>query len=143
MRHAMILLAALVSGCAAAETPVEGQPAPGANPTEERREGKIENIDVDALQSQLDGGEVAVLVDVRTPEEFADGHVPGAVNIPLQDIGSRQGELESYRDKEVHLICRSGGRSARAASMLSASGFDTVNVEGGTLAWQAAGKAVE
>jgi rhodanese-related sulfurtransferase len=101
----------------------------------------IRTIDVDALERARADGSAQVLIDVRTPAEYADGHVPGAKNIPLDQIGSRMAELPT--DQEIYLVCRSGSRSARAASLLSAEGRQTVNVAGGTLAWQRAGKAVE
>ncbi|MCB9679668.1 MAG: rhodanese-like domain-containing protein [Alphaproteobacteria bacterium] len=100
-------------------------------------------IDVKTLKSDLDAKKVPVLVDVRTPEEFAEGHVPSAKNIPLDQLGKRLDELEPYREQEVYLVCRSGARSARAASLLGQNGIPTVNVAGGTLAWQAAGLATE
>lgn len=84
-----------------------------------------------------------MVVDVRTPEEYAGGHVPGAVNLPLDALGARMDELGAHRDGEVYLICQSGRRSARAAELLSAAGYTAVNVEGGTAAWRAAGHPVE
>lgn len=74
------------------------------------------------------------LIDVRQPEEVADGTLPGAVNIPLDDLPARVGELDSGR--RVVLLCRSGGRSTQAAQFLTSSGFgDVVNLAGGMLAW--------
>jgi len=81
------------------------------------------------------------IVDVREPEEYAGGHVPGAVNIPLSQLGERHGELP--RDVPVHVICEAGGRSARAAEALTAAGIDAVDVAGGTSAWRTAGHPVE
>lgn len=98
-------------------------------------------VDVATLKKALDDQKVPQLIDVRTPQEFAEGHVPGAVNIPLDQIETRSGEIAS--DQEVWLVCRSGSRSARAASLLEQKSFNTVNVLGGTLAWQASGFAVE
>ncbi len=68
----------------------------------------------------------AKLVDVRTPEEFRGGSYPGAVNIPLQDIGRRLSELP--KNKAVVVFCRSGSRSAMAARAMKKAGFaDVVN----------------
>ena len=83
----------------------------------------------------------AQLFDVRTPEEFASGHVPGARNVPLDALDPAT--LEVDRSAPVVLICRSGSRSARAAAQLGAAGLQTINVEGGTLAWIAAGHPIE
>lgn len=81
------------------------------------------------------------LIDVREPDEFASGHVPGAVNIPLGDVPARMGEIPA--EEPVYLICRSGGRSARAGEYLERNGYDTVNIEGGTLEWAEQGRDLE
>jgi len=75
-------------------------------------------------------GAGARVVDVRTPDEFRDGAYKGAVNIPLQGLAARMGELEP-KDAPVVLYCASGARSAQAARMLKAAGFaDVVNAGG-------------
>ncbi len=75
----------------------------------------------------------AQLVDVREPNEVAAGTLPGAVNIPLGELPVRLTELEPSR--RVVLLCRSGGRSTKAAEFLTASGFsDVINLKGGMLA---------
>ncbi|MCP5068671.1 MAG: rhodanese-like domain-containing protein [bacterium] len=66
----------------------------------------------------------ATLLDVRSPAEFASGHVPGAVNIPVQALTRRHHEIR--RDAPVVVYCRSGGRSARAAQILAGAGFGEV-----------------
>lgn len=81
----------------------------------------------------------AVLVDVREPHEWEAGHAPGAIHIPLGDLPSRIGELPES-DDAVAIVCRSGNRSARAVQWLAQQGYDVVNVEGGMLEWQRAGK---
>ncbi|WP_374971374.1 rhodanese-like domain-containing protein [Terrabacter sp. BE26] len=81
----------------------------------------------------------AVLVDVREADEWAAGHAPGAVHIPLGELPGRLGELPET-DDAVAVVCRSGGRSARAVQWLAHQGYDVVNVEGGMLEWQRAGK---
>lgn len=76
----------------------------------------------------------AVLVDVREPDEVAEGTLPNSLNIPVGDVAARIGELEP--GKRVVLFCRSGGRSGQAAQFLVDSGFgDVINLEGGMLAW--------
>jgi len=100
-------------------------------------------VDIAGLKAALDVGG-AKLVDVRTPSEFADGHAPSAINIPLDELGKRMGELEAHKTGDLYLICHSGGRSGRAQGLLSAAGFtNPINVAGGTLAWRAAGHPVE
>lgn len=78
----------------------------------------------------------AVLLDVRTPGEFASGHLQGALNIPLDQLAGRVGELD--RDKGVVLYCKSGTRSARAAGVLQQAGFTDVADLGPMSAWPSA-----
>ena len=73
----------------------------------------------------------AVIVDVRTPGEFKEGHIPGSRNIPLDQIGSKTAELKKA-GKPVITVCRSGSRSGMAKAKLSASGLEVYN--GGS--WQ-------
>ena len=83
----------------------------------------------------------ATLLDVREAGEFADGHVPGARNVPMGQLPGHLDELD--RDHPVLLICWSGNRSAAMCDLVSAAGFDAVNVGGGTAAWIRAGRPVE
>ena len=84
----------------------------------------------------------AQLVDVREPDEWAEGHIPGAIHIPLGDLAERAGEL--IAESPVVLICRSGVRSLTAADELIARGFrDVASFSGGMLAWAEAGHPIE
>lgn len=77
----------------------------------------------------------AQFVDVREPDEVAQGTLPGTVNIPLGTLPDRMSELDSTR--RVVVLCRSGGRSTQAAEFLTGAGFDdVVNLAGGMLAWE-------
>ena len=73
------------------------------------------------------------IVDVRETDEYARGHIPGAVNFPLSDLGSDFTKLDKNTD--YYLVCQSGGRSAMAAEFLSDQGFKVTNVMGGTGSW--------
>lgn len=85
-----------------------------------------------------------LLLDVRTPEEFAQGHAPGAKLIPLNQLPQRLGELQAFKNQPIALICQSGRRSTVAQNFLEQAGFSqTVNVEGGMLAWVKAGLPVQ
>lgn len=75
----------------------------------------------------------AVLVDVRTPEEFAAKHLDGAINIPVDDLEARKAELP--KDKDVVLYCRSGARSARAKTLLASAGYTKVHNLGPMSNW--------
>ena len=97
------------------------------------------------LQQVLDSHTGVAVIDVRTPVEFAEAHVPRAHNIPLDQFDPKSllasGQLP--KDQPVYLLCRSGGRASKAAEKASKEGLDnTVVVEGGTLAWIDAGLPV-
>jgi rhodanese-related sulfurtransferase len=81
-----------------------------------------------------------ILVDVRTPEEYAEGHIAGSVNIPLQGLESRLAELPT--DRPIVFYCRSGNRSAQAASILQGAGFAPVYDLGGIIDWTAQGYSI-
>jgi glyoxylase-like metal-dependent hydrolase (beta-lactamase superfamily II)/rhodanese-related sulfurtransferase len=96
----------------------------------------VREIDIDALEARPPD---AVVLDVREPEEYAHGHVPGAVSLPQADLASRLDEVP--RDRPVMLICQRGMRSYRAGQFLVQMGIDQVtSVKGGTAAWRAVGK---
>jgi len=76
----------------------------------------------------------ARLVDVRTPGEFGAGHIPGAINIPVQQLGARMSELQP-KDAAVVVYCRSGHRSGIAARMLKSAGFKAVRDLGPMSRW--------
>lgn len=80
-----------------------------------------------------------VLLDVRTRTEFAAGHAPGALNLPIDELARRTADVEHLKGAQLLVICRSGRRSALAVARLRADGFDAVDVRGGTTAWEAAG----
>ncbi|WP_300644295.1 rhodanese-like domain-containing protein [Nocardioides sp.] len=83
----------------------------------------------------------AAAIDVREPEEYAAGHVPGAVNIPMGQLHRRLGELDRSRRQVV--VCRSGNRSDAMTDVLLAHGFEASNMLGGTVAWARAGRPIE
>jgi rhodanese-related sulfurtransferase len=83
------------------------------------------------------------LIDVRTPEEFATGHLDGAVNIDLQGAGFGAAVADLDPSGTYAVYCRSGNRSAVAVAYLQDHGFDSVfHLDGGIVAWQAAGQPV-
>ena len=96
--------------------------------------------DVDVKQAQLMSNQGALLLDVRQPSEYAEGHAPNAVLIPLGQLSSRMQEIESFKDKPVVVMCHSGRRSARATNMLQEAGYSQAsNISGGIVAWEKAG----
>lgn len=98
---------------------------------------------VDVQTAQRMNAQGALLLDVREPAEYAAVHAANAQLMPLGEIGMRLKELETYKDKPVAVICRSGRRSAQAVAILQEAGFtQVVNVQGGTNAWEQAGLEV-
>ena len=83
------------------------------------------------------------LLDVRTPGEFAGGHLEGAVLLPVQQMQARLGELSAHRDDPVFIYCQSGNRSTVAAKLLIDAGFTNVmNLRRGIIEWKGAGLPV-
>lgn len=122
-RHALVaglLLAGLLPGAALAGKPAV---APAAVPE---------------LAGRADA---PIVLDVRTPEEYAAGHVPGAVLIPYDELPSRLDELD--RSRWVLVYCRSGRRSGIAEQTLVGAGFDVRQIDGSWQRWQAEGLPVE
>jgi rhodanese-related sulfurtransferase len=95
----------------------------------------IIEIEADDAFAAVEAG--AMLLDVREPEEWLEGHAPGAVHVPMRDVQDRLAELP--KDRLVVAICRSGSRSRAVAALLAAEGYDAVNAIGGMQAWQAYG----
>ena len=101
-------------------------------------EPRAPEVGFDELAQALDSG--ALLVDVRMPDEYRVVHVPGAVLIPLPELGERVDELP--KGERLYVICASGGRSLVAAEALNDAGWDAVSVAGGTKGWAAEGRPV-
>jgi len=94
------------------------------------------------VEHQAQHADHLLVLDVRTPQEFAAGHVPGAVNVPHDQLASRLAEVP--KDKDVVLYCRSGRRSALAAGVLAANGYTRVSQLAGDMqAWVQRGRPVE
>lgn len=92
----------------------------------------MESVSVDAISKD------AKILDVREDYEWEAGHVDGALHIPLDTLPDRLDDLDP--DQDLAVICRSGGRSAKATAWLESHGYTAVNVNGGMGAWLEAGK---
>lgn len=95
-------------------------------------------VDVRVFAARRANG--AVVIDVRQPEEYLAGHIPGAVMVPLGEIEGRIPELP--RGREVFVVCKSGNRSLLATDILNRAGRTASSLHGGTDAWAAAGYPV-
>lgn len=97
----------------------------------------MSDISVQELKERLDAGRAPKVIDVREPHEYSAGHIQ-AENIPMGEIPMRLAALETYKDQELVICCRSGGRSGNITQYLRTQGFTQVrNLTGGMLAWQA------
>lgn len=88
----------------------------------------------EAARALVDRG--ALLVDVRSPAEFAEGHLPGAINVPVQELEATVDSLSANRGRQIVVYCRSGVRSARARRALLKAGFAQVEDLGGLSNWK-------
>ncbi|MDO8604483.1 MAG: rhodanese-like domain-containing protein [bacterium] len=103
----------------------------------------MKNITAKEAQTFINNGEV-VVVDVRTPEEFAEGHIAGAKNIDIQGEKFEE-KIKKLDPNATYLVnCKLGGRSSRAVAHMNEIGFkDVTNLEGGITAWKDAGLSTE
>lgn len=99
----------------------------------------INEISVNELTTLVENG--SLVIDVREPDEYESGHIPGAILVPLSTVLSNTSEFES--DETVYVVCRSGGRSMQACEMLHEVGVsNVVNVAGGTMGWISLGNEI-
>ena len=95
---------------------------------------QIAGVNAIELNELLENGEDFLLVDVRSPAEYAhDGHIEGAKLIPLQELFYNPNELP--KDKEIIFVCRSGNRSMVACQQMAQQGYSVKNFNGGMIAW--------
>lgn len=112
----------------------------GCGPAPDKAVG---NLSGGELMARLDAGDAPLILDVRTPGEYADGHIPGAVNIPHAALGARLAELGEDRDVEIVVHCQSGRRAATAEQMLMDAGYTGIqHLEGDMAGWRSAGLPV-
>ncbi len=94
----------------------------------------IKNLDPESFKNEMKGD--YMLVDVRTPQEFSQGHIKGAVNIPLDTLPGNLEKLKSNEDRKLLVYCLSGARSMSAATFLDKQGVGNIfNLIGGISAW--------
>lgn len=95
----------------------------------------IPSTTLEALGDPLPEG--LTVLDVREPEEWAHGHIEGALHVPLMELPQRRDELP---DGRLLVVCKIGGRSLQATQYLTQQGIDAVNLEGGMIEWAATGR---
>jgi rhodanese-related sulfurtransferase len=121
----ILVLASLYAAVAVAAPPAGASVAPEA-----------------LLERQRVGDPTIFVLDVRTPDEYAAGHIPGALNVPHDALAARLDEIP--KDRDVVLYCRTGRRAALAAEVLAAHGYSrVVELEGDMVAWEAQERPIE
>jgi rhodanese-related sulfurtransferase len=142
--HLLLLVAiAMIAGpMARAAEPASATPAPGAAAAAPAQAVAVQPMSQDALLQHLaQHPEHLFLLDVRTPQEFAEGHIAGAVNVPYDQLATRLAEVP--KDKDVVLYCRTGRRAGVAADVLAANGYTRLShLEGDMIAWTEMGRPV-
>ena len=134
---AALLLASLLASVGARAADPAAAAAPVATPA------AMKPISADALlQQQARQPQHLFVLDVRSPQEFAEGHIAGAVNVPYDQIAARLAEVP--KDKDVVLYCRTGRRTGIAAEVLAANGYTRLShLDGDMTAWVEKGRPVE
>lgn len=141
MKYRPILILLLVLGAALALAACGGAETAAPVVEEVDLSTLAASIDVDTANA-LQGNPNVFMLDVREPDEYAAGHIPGITLIPMGEVADRLSEIPT--DQEVIVTCRSGNRSGQVVDFLREQGFTNVhNMEGGIVAWEAAGYPVE
>jgi len=102
----------------------------------------FESITPQQVQVLLKSGEKVTLLDVRTPDEFTQEHIDGALLIPLQTLDKNLALIANVKNQKIIVYCHSGTRSVAASRILADNGFSPLNVKGGITEWKAQGLAV-
>lgn len=128
----LALVLVLAFSLVACSKPAEDKPAePAAEGTENAEKATMTGDEVVALQADAEQEGKYVIVDVRSAEEYAAGHIKDAKNIPLDDIKNDASVLDADKDKKIVLYCNSGKKSGEAQDALLAAGYtDVVNADG-------------
>ena len=94
------------------------------------------SISMEEAKGRLETEKGYILVDVRTPEEYSEGHIPGAINIPNETIADKVPEELPDKNQLIFVYCRSGRRSKEASGKLAAMGFSNIVEIGGIIDWK-------
>jgi rhodanese-related sulfurtransferase len=125
------LLIAIVAAC----TPNEGELTSGTAP-------KV--ITAEELTAQIQNAQAPLILDVRTEKEYADGHIPGALNIPHDQLADRLSEIDAAKTEEIVVHCRSGHRAGIAEKVLIEAGYSNVrDLDGHMNGWRSGGYPIE
>jgi phage shock protein E len=102
------------------------------------------SITAEDLAEQIQLSQAPLILDVRSKKEYAQGHIPGAINIPHDQLGDRLSEIDAAKSDEIVVYCRSGYRAGVAEKVLSEAGYSDVrDLDGHINAWQSGGYPIE
>ena len=127
-----VVLTLLSLGCGAGSAADGGK----GSATEMKQDRKFVQVSAAEAQKMLAEEEGYILLDVRTPKEYADGHIPNAVNLPNETIGKEPPTILSDKEQRIFVYCRSGRRSQDAAAKLAAMGYTNIVDFGGIMDWR-------
>lgn len=98
---------------------------------------EVTDISQSELMQRINSNRAQLILDVRSKWEYMGGHIPGAINIPHDQLDSRLGEILTFKNKDVVLYCASGGRVVTAAKILRSAGFNSLlHLDGDMNAWR-------
>ncbi len=103
--------------------------------------GGANAVTAEEAKTKMDSTESLYILDVRQPDEYRTGHIPGAKLIPLNELGRRINDLP--KDQPILCVCASGSRSSVASSQLQSAGYNVFNLRGGMMGWMRAGYPVK
>lgn len=127
-----VVLTLLSLGCGAGSAADGGK----GSAVEMKQDRKFVQVSAAEAQKMLAEEEGYILLDVRTPKEYADGHIPNAVNLPNETIGKEPPTILSDKEQRIFVYCRSGRRSQDAAAKLAAMGYTNIVDFGGIMDWR-------
>lgn len=97
----------------------------------------LPQITAESIKRAMDNRENFVILDVRTRDEYQEGHIKGSILLPVDEVKEKVTKILSDKDQKLYIYCRSGGRSAKAASEMKKLGYTNVhNMQGGMMAWE-------
>ena len=131
----LLILTASVMACGAPASVIEKTKAEGTEQETEEKQVIYKNITADEAKEIMDSESGYVILDVRTEEEYAEGHIPGAILIPDYEIIQKAESILTDKDQRILVYCRSGRRSKNAAEALLALGYTNIWEFGGIIDW--------
>ena len=130
------IMVILITGVLAGVLPACGNRSENTETVqEEAMKGEYHKITAEEAKNRMDSDDTIIILDVRTQEEYEESHIPGAILIPNESIGTEKQEQLPDMDQEILVYCRSGNRSAQAAKKLVEAGYTQIYDFGGIMDW--------